>query len=95
MAAFAVLTPLLFGLLGTMMGAILGLSLGGTILMATLAASASYIAAPAAVRTGIPAANAGLSLTAVIGITFPFNILVGVPVYEYLARLMVGSGIGA
>ena len=95
MAAFAVLTPLLFGLLGTMMGAILGLSLGGTILMATLAASASYIAAPAAVRTGIPAANAGLSLTAVIGITFPFNILIGVPVYEYLARWIVGSGIGA
>jgi hypothetical protein len=94
LAAFAVVVPLCFSVLGAALGDWLGLSVGGVTLMATLAASASYIAAPAAVRTGIPEANAGLSLTAVLGITFPFNILIGIPLYERMARWMVGDAAG-
>jgi hypothetical protein len=94
LAGFAVVVPLCFAVLGALLGHWLGLSIGGVTLMATLAASASYIAAPAAVRTGIPEANAGLSLTAVLGITFPFNILVGIPLYERMARWFVGNAAG-
>jgi hypothetical protein len=59
--------------------------------LATLAASSSYIAAPAAVRVALPEANPTLYLTASLGITFPFNLLVGLPVYDWLARHFVGS----
>jgi hypothetical protein len=58
--------------------------------LATLAASASYIAAPAAVRVALPEANPTLSLTAALGITFPFNLLVGLPLYDFFARGMGG-----
>jgi hypothetical protein len=54
--------------------------------MATLASSASYIAAPTAMRIAVPEANFALSITAVLGITFPFNIVVGIPLYVALAR---------
>jgi hypothetical protein len=64
---------------------LMGLSLGGTILLATLAASASYIAAPAAMRSAVPEANPALSLTAALAITFPFNILIGIPLYQRIA----------
>jgi hypothetical protein len=58
--------------------------------LGTLAASASYIAAPAAVRLALPAANPGFYLTAALAITFPFNLLVGLPLYAALARLIQG-----
>ena len=64
----------------------LGLSTGGVALLATLAASASYIAAPTAMRIAVPQANAALSITAALGITFPFNIVVGIPLYIALAQ---------
>jgi hypothetical protein len=54
--------------------------------MATLAASASYIAAPTAMRVAVPAANAGLSITAALGVTFPFNVVIGIPLYIALAQ---------
>jgi uncharacterized protein len=54
--------------------------------LATLAASASYIAAPAAMRIAIPQANAALSITVALGVTFPFNIVVGIPLYIALAQ---------
>ena len=60
----------------------------GTTLLAILAASASYIAAPAAVRISLPQANPGISLAAAIGITFPFNITFGIPVYHHLAQFL-------
>jgi hypothetical protein len=60
----------------------LGLSIGGSAILATLFASASYIAVPAAMRVSVPEANPTLSLTASLGITFPFNILVGIPLYH-------------
>ncbi len=84
--AFAVLFPLGSAVVGATLGWLLGLSVGGTMLLATLAASASYIAAPAAFRLAVPQANPALSLAASLGITFPFNVLVGLPLYLGLAR---------
>ena len=88
---FAVLAPLAFSVIGAALGAAIGLSPGGIALLATLAASASYIAAPAAMRIAIPQADAGLSLSMVLGITFPFNILAGIPLYFQIASWL-GSG---
>jgi hypothetical protein len=78
--------PPLLALAGAATGWALGLSTGGVALLATLAASASYIAAPTAMRIAVPQANAALSITAALGITFPFNIVVGIPMYIELAR---------
>lgn len=78
--------PLALSWVGIAFGLMMGLSLGGLTLMAILAASASYIAAPAAMRMALPEANPALSLGAALGITFPFNILVGIPLYLQFAR---------
>ena len=78
--------PPLLALLGTAVGWAMGLSTGGVALLATLAASASYIAAPTAMRIAVPQANAGLSITVALGVTFPFNLVVGIPMYIELAR---------
>lgn len=80
------LAPPLLALAGAGMGLALGLSTGGVALLATLAASASYIAAPTAMRIAVPEANAALSITVALGITFPFNILAGIPLYILLAQ---------
>jgi hypothetical protein len=65
------------------------LSFGGTLVLATLAASASYIAAPAAIRIAIPEANPTLYLTSALGITFPFNITLGIPLYYRLVEMIM------
>lgn len=78
--------PPLLALLGAGVGVALGLSTGGVAIVATLAASASYIAAPTAMRVAVPQANAALSITAVLGITFPFNVVIGIPLYIRLAQ---------
>lgn len=78
--------PPVLALLGAATGWLLGLSTGGVALLATLAASASYIAAPTAMRIAVPQANAALSITVSLGVTFPFNIVVGIPLYIELAR---------
>lgn len=83
---FGVLMPVVHGAVGAWLGWISGLSEGGTLLMAVLAASASYIAAPAAIRLSIPDANPTLYLTAALAITFPFNITIGLPLYFEMAR---------
>jgi len=88
LVVFAVVAPLLLAVLGALTGAALGLSEGGIMLMATLAASASYIAAPTAMRIAVPQANAALSITAALGITFPFNLVVGIPLYYQLAKAL-------
>ena len=93
LAAFALLMPLLGALLGALLARAMGLSLGGTAMLATLAASASYIAVPAAMRLALPEANPSLSLTASLGITFPFNILVGIPLYCWLAEQLIAWGL--
>ena len=65
-----------------------GLSTGGAAMLGVLAASASYIAAPAAVRLALPEANPGYYLTASLGITFPFNLVLGIPLYLTIAQTM-------
>ena len=96
--AFAVIMPLAaaglgLGLgLGLVTGWVLGLSVGGITLLATLYASASYIAAPAAMRIAVPQANPALSIGAALGITFPFNLVVGIPLYHRLAQYLHHAG---
>lgn len=85
-----VAVPLILSLLGTLLGLLLDLSVGGVAIMATLAASASYIAAPTAMRIAVPEANAGLSITISLGIVFPFNVVFGIPIYIWLAQRLAG-----
>lgn len=81
-----ILIPLVNGSIGAVAGSLAGLSVGGTAVLATLAASASYIAAPAAVRVALPEANPGIYVTASLGITFPFNVIIGIPIYITIAE---------
>lgn len=80
--------PLVNGTLGALAGSAAGLSTGGVAVMATLAGSASYIAAPAAVRIALPQASPGLYITASLGITFPFNLTIGIPCYIAIANAL-------
>ena len=89
---FGIVMPLFFSVIGSGLGFVLGLSVGGTMVLATLAASASYIAVPAAMRIAVPGANPALSLTASLGITFPFNVIFGIPLYYELAKLVIPAG---
>lgn len=84
-----IVLPVLHGMLGVLLGKFAGLSLGGTTLMGVLAASASYIAAPAAMRLSLPEANPALYLTPSLAVTFPFNITVGIPLYYGMARYLL------
>lgn len=86
--AFALLAPMGLAVLGALGAKALGLSTGGIAIMAALAASASYIAAPTAMRIAVPQANAALSITAALGVTFPFNVLLGIPLYLKLAQYL-------
>lgn len=88
LVVFGLAAPLVLGVLGALVGRLLGMSLGGTALLATLAASASYIAAPTAMRVAVPEANPALSIGVALGVTFPFNITVGIPLYLQIARWM-------
>lgn len=88
---FGVLMPAVHALLGILLGKAAGLSLGGSTMLGVLAASASYIAAPAAVRAALPQAQPTYYLTAALVITFPFNIIVGIPLYHALARWIFGA----
>ena len=90
LAVFGVVMPLLHGGLGVLLGYYVGLSVGGTTPMGVLAASASYIAAPAAMRLSLPEANPALYLTSSLAITFPFNITVGIPLDYGAARYLLG-----
>lgn len=90
--AFGIVMPLFGGAVGALTGWGLGLSVGGTTLLATLAGSASYIAVPAAMRLTVPEANPTLSIAASLGVTFPFNVTVGIPVYLGMANLVHGFG---
>lgn len=88
--AFGVLMPLFSAVLACGLGRLLELSPGGTTLLAVLAASASYIAVPAAMRISVPEANPTLSLAASLGVTFPFNVTLGIPLYLEMARWIHG-----
>lgn len=86
MAVFAVIFPVVAGALGVLAGNLAGLSVGGAAVLGVLSASASYIAAPAAVAVGLPKANTSLALMASIGVTFPFNLVFGIPLYLEFAN---------
>ncbi|ATC64372.1 sodium-dependent bicarbonate transport family permease [Nibricoccus aquaticus] len=83
LVTFGIVCPLIVGALGGWLGLLSGLSQGGAVILATMAASASYIAAPAAIRVAIPEANTGLSIAAALGVTFPFNLALGIPLYMW------------
>jgi len=79
---FALGMPVILASIGLVISSVIGMPAGSALVFATLMASASYIAAPAAIRAAIPQADIGLSMLAALGLTFPFNILVGIPLYQ-------------
>ncbi len=88
MIVFAIAMPLVHGLIGATLGHWVGLGIGGATVLGTLAASASYIAAPAAVRVALPAASPAIYLTSSLAVTFPFNVVFGIPIYYAFARFL-------
>ncbi len=90
MTSFAVIMPIVFGLTGVALGHLIGLSIGSSFVLGAVCASSSYIDAPAACRAALPQANPGIYLTASLGVTFPFNIVIGLPIY-YQFALWLGS----
>ena len=91
--ADALLAQHLLGLVHEVVGGVahLGLLLAAAVVLGVLCASASYIAAPAAVAVALPEANASLALVASIGVTFPFNLPVGIALYAEIARRIAGG----
>ncbi len=87
---FGLVMPLIGAAAGLLAGMALGLSAGGVALMMTLSASASYIAVPAAMRVALPEANPAVSLTLSLGVTFPFNLTLGIPLYIATAVALIG-----
>ncbi|MCU9848327.1 sodium-dependent bicarbonate transport family permease [Defluviimonas sp. WL0024] len=88
---FAGLMPMIGAAMALPVALMLGFSAGGTALMMTLAASASYIAVPAAMRVALPEANPSIYLTLSLGVTFPFNLSLGIPLYVAVAGLFAGG----
>nr|WP_254842702.1 sodium-dependent bicarbonate transport family permease [Bacillus sp. MRMR6] len=84
----AIVFPLFFGMIGILIGKLVELSLGGILLMGVLAASSSYIAAPAAIKSAIPNANPSIYLGLSLGITFPFKLTIGLPLYFEMAKFI-------
>ncbi|MCP9838468.1 sodium-dependent bicarbonate transport family permease [Cyanobium sp. N.Huapi 1H5] len=89
---FSLLAPPLHALLGLLVSALLGLSQGNTLLFMVLCASASYIAVPAAMRMTVPQANPSLYISTALGLTFPFNVVIGIPLYMALTRQFIPLG---
>jgi uncharacterized protein len=83
---FGLVVPLFHGVLGVLLAHACGLSVGGAAVFGAMLSSASYIAAPAAVRAGLPEADVGRCITAALGITFPFNLAIGIPLYAAIAH---------
>lgn len=89
--AFGVLMPLVGSMFGLAAGLLIGLTPGGITLFMVLSASASYIAVPAAMRVALPEANPSIYLTLSLGVTFPFNLTLGIPIYLAIARTVTGG----
>ena len=83
---FGILFPITMGIAGTVIGSLIGLSAGGSVILGILSASASYIAAPAAVRVALPEANISLPVTTSLVITFPTNLLISIPLLAQIAQ---------
>ncbi|MBU9722927.1 MULTISPECIES: sodium-dependent bicarbonate transport family permease [Bacillaceae] len=82
---FAFILPLIGGALGVITGNLIGLSTGGAMILGVLSGSASYIAAPAAIGQAMPKANSGLYLGSSLGLTLPFNLIIGIPLFYWFA----------
>ena len=91
---FGIGMPLVGASLGLTAALAIGLTVGGAAVLATLAASASYIAVPAAMRVALPEANPSIYLTLSLGVTFPFNLMLGISIYLLGAELLIASGGG-
>lgn len=91
LVGFAVLAPLLHAVVGLSIARLLGLSVGDALLFMVLCASASYIAVPAAMRMTVPEANPSLYISSALGVTFPFNVVVGIPLYLTLAQRFLSA----
>jgi hypothetical protein len=90
LVVYATVLPLLHGLAGTAVGHAVGLGVAGATVFGAMLASASYIAAPASVRASLPEADAGRCITASLGLTFPFNLALGIPTYAAFAVWLGG-----
>lgn len=90
LAVFSTTLPLVHGVIGVFIADACGLSVGGATVFGAMLSSASYIAAPAAVRAGLPEADVGRCITAALGLTFPFNLAIGIPLYASLAQRIAG-----
>ncbi|MEM1093251.1 MAG: sodium-dependent bicarbonate transport family permease [Bacteroidota bacterium] len=88
LVAFGIILPIFHGFLAVWLGGLVGLSIAGSAVLAAMVSSASYIAAPAAVRIALPEANPTFYLTASLGITFPFNVILGIPLYFWMAETL-------
>jgi hypothetical protein len=88
---FGIVMPIIGAAFGLGTALLIGLSVGGTTLLMTLAASASYIAVPAAMRVALPEANPSIYLTLSLGVTFPFNLIVGIPAFLAIAQTLIGG----
>ncbi len=91
LVAFGIIMPLIGSVIGLGFGVLIGLSVGGVMLLMVLSASASYIAVPAAMRVALPEANPTIYLTLSLGITFPFNLTLGIPLYLTVAQMVTGG----
>ncbi len=91
LVGFAVLAPLVHALLGLLIARLLGLGVGDALLFMVLCASASYIAVPAAMRMTVPQANPSLYISSALGVTFPFNVVVGIPLYLAIAQRFLSA----
>lgn len=89
--AFGVIMPVIGSIVGLGAGLLVGLSPGGIALMMVLSASASYIAVPAAMRVALPEANPSVYLTLSLGVTFPFNLTIGIPLYVAVSQAVTGG----
>ena len=85
MTGFGVIMPVVHGLIGVTLAHLAGLSVGGAFVFGAICASASFIDAPAACRASLPEANPGIYLTSSLGVTLPFNLLLGLPLYYQYA----------
>lgn len=88
LALLGVAIPLIHGVIGTALGTLIGLDTGSAAALGILAGSASYIAVPAAMRMALPEADPGLYLSMSLGVTFPFNVVLGIPLFAALARAL-------
>jgi hypothetical protein len=86
--AFAILIPLFNAAIGLLIARSINMPQGNALLFTVLCASASYIAVPAAMRMTVPEANPSLYISSALAVTFPFNILIGIPLYQYGISLL-------